>query len=273
MKILTSFLLLLFIACRANAKEITYIGSTPAAAVIRSFLGISLSDSIDFIRWQLVLSKENYSLNCNYGIGKPNTNRFMDGGKKVTLTGALKNENNKYILQNKNKILKAVQLNEDLIYFLDANNHLLVGNGGWSYTLNNILPAVSDKINITTQPLKWKDSIAFEGRTPCNVPGVIPAGKVCYKLKWYIILYNSAGENTAGTYKAFGTPYRSSGGRIGNWKMITGKNNRISYQLNDDNGNGFIYLLKLDDHILVFTDAQGNLLTGNEDFSYTLNMR
>jgi hypothetical protein len=43
--------------------------------------------------------------------------------------------------------------------------------------------------------------------------------------------------------------------------------------LNDENGNGFLYLLKLDEHILVFIDAQGKLLVGDEDFSYTLNNR
>jgi hypothetical protein len=186
MKIIIAFLSLFFIASCANGKEITYTGSTPAAPVIRSFLGISMNDSIDFIRWQLVLHDETYTLNCNYGIGKPNTNGFMMEAKKIMLNGTLKKEKNNYIFQNSNKILKAAQLNEDLIHLLDANNNLLVGNGGWSYTLNNIAPVITDEVNITAQPTAWKDSIAFEGRTPCNVPGVIPAGKQCYKLKWYI---------------------------------------------------------------------------------------
>jgi hypothetical protein len=41
--------------------------------------------------------------------------------------------------------------------------------------------------------------------------------------------------------------------------------------MNDEQGKGFMYLLKLDDHILVFTDADGKLLVGDEDFSYTMN--
>jgi len=41
--------------------------------------------------------------------------------------------------------------------------------------------------------------------------------------------------------------------------------------LNDDKENGFLYLLELDENILMFIDAQGNLLVGNEDFSYTMN--
>jgi hypothetical protein len=55
------------------------------------------------------------------------------------------------------------------------------------------------------------------------------------------------------------------------WKTIIGKGGRIVYRLNDDKENGFLYLLKLDENILMFTDAQGNLLVGNEDFSYTMN--
>jgi hypothetical protein len=272
-KIIIALLSLLATASCANGKEIIYTGSTPAASLIRSFLGISMNDSIDFIRWQLVLDGETYTLNCNYGIGKPNTNGFIDGGKKVTLKGALKKEKIIYTFQNGNNILRVTQLNENLIHLLDANNSLLVGNGGWSYTLNNSEPVITDEVNIIAQPSLWKDSIAFEGRTPCNVPGVIPEGMQCYKLKWYIILYAGNENSKTGTYRVFGTPYRSSNGKTGNWKIITGKNDRVIYQMNDDNGNGFLYLLKLDEHILVFTDAQGKLLTGNKDFSYTLNRR
>jgi len=147
----------------------------------------------------------------------------------------------------------------------------LVGNGGWSYTLNNIIPLATDQINIRAQQTVLKDSMAFEGRTPCEVPGIIPAGMLCYKLKWYIVLYANAEKNEAGTYKVYGTPWRKQGGRTGKWKIITGKDDRIIYQLNDNNGNEFLYLLKLDEHILVFTDADGKLLVGNEDFSYTMN--
>src|SRR5205814_10602212 len=88
---------------------------------------------------------------------------------------------------------------------------------------------------------------------------------------WYIILYELGEKNGTGTYKVFGTPYRKAGGKKGNWKLITGKDGRIIYQLNDDNGRGFLFLLKLDENILVFTDAGGKLLVGDKDFSFTLN--
>ena len=74
--------------------------------------------------------------------------------------------------------------------------------------------------------------------------------------------------------RILGTPYRrDEGGKRGNWKITTGKDGRIIYQLNDENGKPFIYLLQLMQGVLIFTDANGNLLVGDHDFSYTLNRR
>lgn len=271
MKISPGFLSIFLIISCAHAEEKTYTGSTPADPVVRSFLGIALQDSVDFIRWQLVLHKDSYHLNCNYGIGQPNTNGFINGGKRIEISGILKKEKNDYLLNNGDKTLKLVEINTDLLHLLDQYNHLLTGNGGWSYTLNNMVPAGTDQVHLTAQQTILRDSMAFEGRTPCNVPGIIPAGTLCYKLKWYIVFYANAEKNEAGTYKIYGTPYRKQGGRTGNWKIIIGKAGRIIYQLNDDNGDGLLYLLKLDEHILIFTDAEGRLLVGDGDFSYTLN--
>ena len=275
MKIIPTFLsTLIIVSCasgKENTKENTYIGSTPAGGVVKSFLGIPLPDSIDFIRWKLILQDNHYQLQCNYGIGKPNTNGFINGGKKIELKGELRKEKNYYQLQNAGKILKLAELNTDLLHLLDADNNLLVGNAGWSYMLNNINPSFTDQINLTAKQTVLKDSMAFQGRSPCKVPGIIRAGVECYKLKWYAVLYSDATKNQAGTYRVLGTPWRKEGGITGNWNIITGKNGRIIYRLNDANGNAFLYLLKLDENILMFTDAEGKLLVGDEDFSYTLN--
>lgn len=264
--------MLLIVAC-VSEKENTYTGSTPAGSVVKSFLAIPLSDSVDFIRWKLTLKDNQYRLYCNYGIGKANTNGFINGGIKIELSGKYRKEKNYYLFQNGTQTLKAVELNEDLLHFADTDNSLLVGNGGWSYTLSNVTPSGPAEVIITGAPIVFKDSMAFEGRTPCQVPGIIAPGALCYKLKWYMVLYANAQMNKQGTFKVFGTPWRKEGGRTGRWKIIAGKNGQITYQLNDDNENGFLYLLKLDDHILVFTDARGNALVGDEDFSYTLNRR
>jgi len=260
------------ISC-TTASEKTYTGSTPAAAVVRTFLGIALTDSVDFIRWKIMLRNNEYELQANYGIGKPNTNGFINRGKKIALTGTFTKEKNRLLLQNGNTILKLVQLNDNLLHLLDDDNSLLNGTGGFSYTLNNMNPVSTDEINITANKTVLKDSIAYHGRTPCKIPGLTNLSEQCYKIKWYIILYSNAAKNEAGTYKIFSTNWRNAGGKTGSWKIITGKNGRITYALNDDDEKSFIYLLKLDANILVFTDAAGNLLVGDEDFSYTLNRK
>jgi hypothetical protein len=271
MKIGSTFLcILLFVSC-GNGKEKAYTGSTPADAVIRSFLGIPLTDSVDFIRWKLMVRDKDYQLQCNYGIGKNNTNGFINGGRKIELKGPVKKDKNYYQLQNGGKTLNVAELNTDLLHLLNEDKTLLVGNGGWSYTLNNIAPSVSDQINLTARQPVLNDSMGFEGRTPCKVPGIIPAGVECYKLKWYIVFYADAEKNEPGVYKIYGTTWRKNGPRVGNWKVTTGNRGRVVYQLNDDNSKPFLYLLKLDENILVFTDADGKLLVGDEDFSYTLN--
>jgi len=273
MKIIATLLSITFFVSSASSKETNYTASTPAAPIVRAFLGISLADSIDFIRWKLSIADNKYSLECNYGIGKPNTNGFYDGGKKIVFSGIVKKDNNNYILQNGTQILKLAELNVNLLHILNYDNTLLRGGGGWSYALNNMAPSTTVHINIITKQTALKDSIAFEGRTPCGVPGIIAPGKECYKLKWYLVLYSNK-KNEPTTYRILGTPYRrDEGGKKGNWKVITGKDGRIVYQLYDEKENPFIYLLKLDEGVLIFTDANGNLLVGDLDFSYTLNRR
>ena len=273
MKILATFLAITFFVSCANSKETNYTASTPADPIIKKFLGIPLTDSIDFIRWKLSLNDLKYSLECNYGIGKPNTNGFYNGGKKIALSGPVKRDKNTYLLHNGNQILKLIELNANLLHILNEDNSLLKGGGGWSYAINNIIPSANDKVSITAKQTIIKDSIAFEGRTPCGVPGIIEPGKECYKLKWLIVFYGDPAKKEPDTYKLLGTPYRVEGGRRGNWKIMAGKDGRIIYQLYDEKGNPFIHLLKLDEGVLIFTDAKGNLLVGDHDFSYTLNRR
>jgi len=270
--IVAIFFFLLITSC-SNGKEQAFTGSTPGGSIVTQFLGIPIADSIDFIRWKLVIRDHDYNLQCNYGIGKNNSNGFINGGKIIELKGTFKKDKNYYQIQNGDKTLFVAELNPNLLHLSDQNKTLLIGNGGWSYTLNSTTASLSDQLNFTAQPGILEDTMDFQGRTPCNIPGVIPPGTECYKLKWHIIFYADVKKNEPGTYKIFGTPWRETGGRTGNWKINKGKNGRIIYQLNDDKGNGFLYLLKIDENIVAFTDAGGKLLVGDEDFSYTLNRK
>ena len=247
----------------------TFIGSTPAASDVRNFLQIPLADSIDFIRWKIVLSENSYQLNCNYGIGKPNTNGFINGGKTITLKGTLNREKDVYKLLNGQRSLMMVSLNDDLFHLLDKNKKLLIGNGGWSYTLNNASPKHLSVLNFTSDKAIARDSMVFDGRTPCGVPGIVEQGKNCYKLKWRITLYPKAGNEIA-KCKILGTGMRPYG-KAGKWNIVNAKNGKVVYEISDDDGKPLLHLLKLDENVLAFIDSDGKLLVGNEDFSYTLN--
>ena len=270
MKPLFTVLSFLFLTSCANSKDMSFTASTPASPVVRAFLGIPLSDSIDFIRWNLVLNDLKYSVECNYGIGKPNTNGFISGGEKKSFSGTVKRENNIYTLQNGDQLLKLVELNSNLLHFADKEAKLLIGGGGWSYALNSKTPVASDQLNTKTTPFIIKDSIHLVGRTPCGIPNVNKPGQECYKLKWSLKLYAGA-NNESGNYYLRGTRWYEQGGLRSTWKMVTGKDGKIIYQLNDINGKPFLNLLKLDDGVLVFIDTNGNLLVGDHDFSYMLN--
>jgi hypothetical protein len=272
MKTLFAFLSFVLFSSCASSEGHNYTASTPASSSVRTFLEIPLTDSIDFIRWKLSIKNSRYTLECNYGIGKPNTNGFYDGGKKVSLNGSIKKNNNVYVLHNGKHRLRLAELNRNLLHILNEDNTLMVGNGGWSYAINSLRPSSDGQLMLSAKEATIKDSIAFEGRTPCGVPNV-PKSEQCYKLKWYIVLYGNPGSNEPLTYRLLGTGYRAEGGRKGNFKINTGKDGRIIYELLDNNGNPMIHLVKLDEGVLIFTDEKGNLLVGDHDFSYTLNRR
>jgi hypothetical protein len=271
MKLLFTVLSFLCLTTCATSKDSYFTASTPASPIVRTFLGIPLSDSVDFIRWNLTLNDLKYSIECNYGIGKPNTNGFIDGGEKLSFKGTVKFTGTHYILQNRTQSLKLAILNDNLLHIAAADNSLLKGNGGWSYTLNNLKPVTSGTLKLVAGTESLKDSMVYEGRTPCAVPGF--GSKECYKLKWLFVFYADAQTNLPTTYRVLTANWRKNGGRKGSWKIVSKEDGRIFYQLNDENGNLLINFLKLDNGVLIFTDTKENLLVGDLDFSYTINRR
>jgi hypothetical protein len=272
MKFIATFLSIILLISCASSKETNYTASTPADPLVRTFLGISLTDSIDFIRWKLSLTDKKYSLECSYGISKPNTNGFYDE-KKVILNGIVKRENNNYILENGNHVLKLAELNVNLLHILNKDNTLLIGGGGWSYALNNIAPTATNQINLTAKQDFLKDSIVFQGRTLCGDFSINRPSQNCIKMKWLIVFYANKNEPTTYLLNRSNILPLEYPGKKGTWKIIAGKDGRIIYELTPDKETTSTYLLKLDEGVLIFTDAKGNLLVGNHDFSYTLNRR
>jgi len=271
MKIIFPFLFTLIASC-SSGKGTTYVGSTPANTVVKTFLGIPLPDSVDFIRWKLVLENDHYYLKCNYGIGKPNTNGFLDGGKWIEMNGELKKEKNYYLLQKQNEILKVVELNPSLIHLLDGQKNLLAGTGGFGFTLSAEKGLPTDQLSIASKRTVLNDSIVFVGRTPCEDFSINRPSPACIKMKWKIIFYTDPRTHEPTTYllnKSNSLPLQYPG-KTGTWKIITGKDGRIIYELKPGNETAPTHLLKLDENILAFTNSKGDLLVGDEDFAFTL---
>jgi hypothetical protein len=87
----------IFTSCTEG--KTVYFGSTPANSIVKTFLGIPLSDSVDFIRWKLITGGNQYSLQCDYGISKPNANGFINT-KTIDIHGKLIREGNYHQLHH-----------------------------------------------------------------------------------------------------------------------------------------------------------------------------
>ena len=70
-----------------------------------------------------------------------------------------------------------------------------------------------------------------------------------------------------------GIGYKQETMTKGRWEIARGQEGHIIYRLHADKWVRSLDLQKGDDNILFFIDADGRLLVGNEDFSYTLNRR
>ena len=272
MHFLSSLFALTFICLGAFGKEAVYRGSTPADHDVRDFLGIAVSDSIDFIRWKLVMRSGGYDLDCQYGISKGGTNGFIDE-KKVSFSGLLSKQGDYFQLAHGNKQFYLLNINSSLLYLLDKNKAMLVGNGGYSYVLNNIRPVKSAQFRHPLKETPAERLIAFQGRTPCQELAALLGRKTsaaCDKMKWYIIFFTDSTTGQPTHYLEGGRGYKKESMAKGQWEIIR-KDGRVIYKLDIDKRPYSLYLLKADENILFFTDPKGHLLVGNEHFSYALN--
>ena len=134
-----------------------FVGSTPCDAVPRGFLGIPSPAACERISWQLMLQADNpsaqggtYTLVTVHGISETNGAGFFQGGTKLQTTGQWKmttgtqadRERPVYQLSStdaRHRLLLA-RIDENLLHVLGEDRRLMVGNDGWSYTLNRRRP-------------------------------------------------------------------------------------------------------------------------------------
>ncbi|PVD49853.1 hypothetical protein DC498_23120 [Terrimonas sp.] len=275
MKAFFCLLFLMIICSQAGAKLQTYVGSTPPHAVVREFFRISLVDSIDFIRWKLEINSPRFKLVAKYGISKPGTPGFINE-QSVAFEGQLNQSGYYYHLEHEGKVLSILEVNQNVLHLLDRNSNMLIGNGGYSFALNNINPIDTGAFNLKAKQSVTPNPQVFEGRTPCRDLAIqlgLEKNEDCNKMKWYILLYMDTLTGNPSYFMMGGIGYRKETMAKGSWQIITEQSGRILYRISFDGWARPLDLLKGDDNILFFIDTRGHLLSGDEDFSYTLNRK
>jgi hypothetical protein len=233
-------------------------------------------------------------LNINFGESQPNTSGFIQGGQKLVIEGNYNIQRDQqvykqtevYQLKNDKTsgVISFVKLNDNLFHLLTPDNKLMVGNGGWSYSLNRKEPLADIPISLpslnTTSSLPTDTSVlaVFDGRTPCSDFAKeynLPVDADCFKLKWRIILRRDPNTLLPTTYTLQRTNY--SPNKIeGKWLIIKGTKENpdaVIYQLEAGKTESLIFLLVGDENVLFLLDRNQQPYTGNEDFSYTFNKK
>jgi hypothetical protein len=267
-----------------------FVGTTPGSQSIRQLLQISSDPEPEVIRWKLTLYQEEktlasagYQLRCDYGLTAPGEPGMAKGIKTLERQGVWTRS------QGSKSNPAAQQIDDNVLHVLNPDRSLMIGNGGWSYSLNRaeraeelVDPALSrfePDMSYRISALATGPAVAgvFEGRSPCR--GIarqlrIPSHPACLKAKWRVTLYQNPETLTPTIYRIEGTFFRR-GAVEGTWAHVRTRNGAgpIVYRLTPGSNGTALYLLKGDDNVLFFLDQKEQLLVGNLYFSYTLNRR
>lgn len=186
--------------------------------------------------------------------------------------------------------LRLAEIEPRLLHLLNPDGSLMVGNGGWSYSLNRTdageatVPASlaydTPDMSYPISPASTGPSVfgVFEGRTPCQRIArelQVAVERTCVKLKWRVTLYQNPGTHGPTSYKVEGSLF-SGGAREGRWTATPDATSRGAgtlYRLESGGRSPALVLLKGDDNVLFFLERNMRLLVGRSDFSYTLDRR
>ncbi len=286
------FMFFMFAAsCQTSISNsnITLVGSTPGDTSILSMLSIPPTVKVDFIKWRLELGANgSFSMNIHYGESKPNTLGFINDGVKRIIQGTYSVEKEqlpngfKEVYQFRSddldEIMHMVKVTENVFHFLDGLNHLMVGNGGWSYMLSREDPVGNSNLFITSAVSHDSTSLVFVGRTPCQEFAQehpeMNVSPTCFKLKWKLVLNRDPLTNLPSTCVMRKIVDNQPKEVTGRWSIQRGTISdpeSIIYQIDFDGQGESISLLAGDNNILFFLDKNHQPLVGNQDFSFVLN--
>lgn len=281
---------------RGGDSGIVLVGSTPGNDAVKTMLSIPADAKIDSIRWELTLSPpekaaKTFSLDLNYGEGKPNTRNFIEDHKfslsgkyeiargGETSGGNIKAEIYKFSGNKPAVAFSLVKINDNLFHLLSAENTFMVGNGGWSYTLNRKQPVsagASLPVLVKISPLADAKTaqVIFVGRTPCAEIAAQFAIEIpddCFKLKWKLTLDRDPKTFAPTTYILQRTHHRPTA-LEGKW-AVKEKAGAIIYQLDPDKPDRSLSFLLADENVMFFLNKNEQLFTGNNEFSYTMDKK
>jgi hypothetical protein len=195
--------------------------------------------------------------------------------------------------------LSLLQVDENVLLFLDENLKPLIGDLYSSYTLSR-KDAESKGTGAAREgaafglrempPQTGLDTPGvFEGNTPCgNGAGVVPItppNAHCEQMVWKLTLNYDGARSTSTTYRlegAYGMAKQGTrelvdGGTPfvveGKWMIgqnADTKSEAVIYQLNPDVPEATISFLRINDNLLLLMDRAGELMVGNGGWGYTL---
>jgi hypothetical protein len=286
--------LLLATSCSATNtnEQITLVGGTPGEEPIKQMLSIPTGTNVDFIKWHLELdNKSAFVLDIIYGESQPNTLGFKAGGQTKSIKGTYlvtkKEETSRFkeVYQLTSDDLPGnitlVKINENVFHVLTLQHQLMVGNGGWSYSLSRKAPVDPGQILISSPvPDNKSLQLVFDGRTPCQEIATahpeMKASPSCFKLKWRLILNRDSITHLPTTCMIRNIVDNEPRDIQGKWEIVKGtatNPDALIYKVVVGNLADPILLLVGDEHVLFFLDKNYQPLTGNEDFGFALNKK
>jgi len=136
---------------------------------------------------------------------------------------------------------------------------------------------ISESITFRDMPKGPSVYGIFEGRSPCDagirrqIGGEVLAG--LDHLKWQLILFQDSVTRQPTTYMLRNEMFERKP-LTGKWRVVKDINNILSASviiLEHEQPDKPLYLLKGDENVLFILDDHFGFLTGDQDFSYTLN--
>ena len=275
------------------SAPLEFVGTTPCGEAVRAFVGGMARDAAcHAVTWRLTLDESasgdhKFSLDAQYGVPPPGNPNQMVDGPRVSVAGTAQTSARAYTLTtgSAQRALALTRISNDLLHVQSASGGLMVGTGGWSYTLNRREraeqpgdPATAADFSYKIAPRSTGSTVfgLFEGRTPCrNIAQDLNLGEVpgCIKVKWRVTLYQDAQSGVPGRYKIESTLHRQQP-REGTWRISTGaagQSGAVVYELAAAGKEAPILLMKGDENVLFFLNQQRQMLVGSIDFGYTLN--